>query len=99
MGALNYNVVLDLVAIFVALGAAFYLYKISGVLKGGVLGRGVRIIALTPIIIALSTSLELLWQLGVDPAYGTFHDIVRLVFLIVLLVGARSVVMGWRKLQ
>jgi len=72
---MDYNLVLDVLGIILALGASFYLSKIAQVLKGGILARGMTIIAASPLLIALSAFFELLSEAGFGEAYDIFHDL------------------------
>ena len=95
---MDYSVILDLLGSVFALGSAFYLGKIAQVLKGGMLARGMTIIAASPLLVALSAVFELLSQLGFGEVYGIIHDLMRLAFIFVLLAGARLIVVAWSKL-
>jgi len=95
---MDYDLVLDVVGSVFALVAAFYLQQIAQVLKGGVLGRGMTIIAASPLLIALSAAFELLSESGFGEVYDVVHDLLRVAFILVLLIGARSIVEAWKKL-
>ena len=89
--------VLDVLAVVLALGASFYLFQVVRVLKGGILEHGMALIAASPILVALSAFFEALSELGYGDFYNAVHDVFRLAFIIVLLLGARSIIFTWRK--
>ena len=91
------EVVLDIVGILLSLGAAFYLYALAKVLRGGVLERGMTILAISPVLLALSALLDMLSALGFGEAYGFIRDVNRIIFILVFFIGARSIVVAWRK--
>ena len=92
------EVVLDVVGILLSLGTAFYLYALAKVLRGGVLERGMTILAISPVLLALSALLDMLTALGFGEAYGVIRDLNRIIFILVFFIGARSIVVAWRKL-
>ena len=88
---------LDVLGVVLALGASFYLFQIVRVLKGGILEKGMTLIAASPVLVALSALFEALFEMGYGDLYNGVHDVFRLAFIIVLLLGARSIVLTWRK--
>jgi len=92
------DVGIDAFAIILSIGAFFYLYHLAMILKGGTIARGVTLIAISPLLIALSAFLELLEELGIGEVYGILHDFARVVFVLVLLVGARSIFLSFSRL-
>ena len=57
------------------------------------------ILSASPFLIALSALLDLLSELGVVQVYGAIYSFMRIIFILVLFLGARSIVMGWKKLS
>jgi len=92
------EVILDVLGILLSLGTAFYLYALAKVLRGGVLSRGMIILAISPLLLALSALLDMLSALGFGEAYSFLRDLNRIVFILVFFFGARSIVVAWRKL-
>ncbi|HUK49497.1 MAG TPA: hypothetical protein VLV18_00570 [Terriglobales bacterium] len=92
-------VALDILAIILASGAAFYLYQTSAALKEDVMGRGMALMTVALVIIVVNGILDLLDDLEVTQLYTPIHYFTRIVFIVVLLVGASLMVQGWKRLK
>ena len=82
-----------------AFGAGFYLYITAKALEGDALQRGMKIIAAAAFLIVVSAFLDLLSEIAVLQVYDAVHYFVRIIFVVVLFAGARSIVLAWRKLD
>ena len=82
------EIVLDVLGILLSLGTTFYLYKLAKVLRGGMLERGMTILAISPVLLALSALLDMLFVSGFGEVYGFIRDLNRIVFIIVFFLGA-----------
>jgi len=92
-------VALDILAIVLASGAAFYLYQTSAALKEDVMGHGMAMITIGLAIIVVNSILDLLDDLGITQLYTPIHYFTRIVFIVVLFLGASSMVQGWKRLR
>ena len=93
------SVGLDLIGIIFALGAGFYFYQTASALEGDALQRGMYVLATTPFLIALSAILDLLSELGILQVWDAVHYFTRIIFILVLFVGARTIVRAWKKID
>ena len=89
---------LSVVGIVFALGAGFYLYITAKELEGDTLQPGMKLLATAAFLIVFSSLLDLLSEVGVVQVFDTVHYFVRIIFILVLFLGARSIVFAWRKL-
>lgn len=90
---------LSVVGFVLAFGAGFYLYTTAKALEGDALQPGMRLLAAAAFLIVISAFFDLLSDVAVLPVYDTLHYFVRIIFIGILFVGARSIVLAWRKLD
>ena len=92
-------VALDILAIVLASGAGFYLYQTSAALKGDVMGRGMATMTIALVIIVVNTLLDLSGDVGILQLFTPIHYFTRILFIVVLFIGASSMVQGWKRLR
>lgn len=91
------TIVLDVVGVILAIGTMFYIYQTTMIFKGGVVEKGLRIIALSPIFLILSILTEILSEFGFV-GFDEVHDFLLVIFILLFFLGCRAAVESWKKI-
>jgi hypothetical protein len=90
--------VVSLVSVILEVGLTIYLYKIFRICKGGFLERGMLIVAISPVLMILSSIFDALSELDYGAIFDAAHDLFRIAFFLLLFLGFRAIVIDWKKL-
>ena len=90
------TITVSLVTIVVTIGIMSYGFRMVKGLKGGVLERGMKILAMSPIFLILSILTEILLANSEGP-FDIVNDILLLLFVLCTFMGYSAIIDDWRR--
>jgi len=91
------HLAIDIAGIILATGLMLYAIKMAKTFKGGILERGMKLLALSPTLFILSMLTEILYESGFGYGFVMIHDLLSVVFILFAFAVFRSIVASWRK--
>jgi hypothetical protein len=91
------DIAIDIVGIVLATGLMLYAIKMAKSFKGGILERGMKLLALSPTFFILSILTDALFESGFGYGFDIIHDLLLVVFILYAFAVFRFIVVSWRK--
>jgi hypothetical protein len=93
------HLVTDLIVVGLATAAFVMTLRMRGLFRYGRASRALMLLAFSPVAIIVAEGSHLLevWWPALEPTFSTVHDVLEMLFFVVLAVGSWLFVQAWRQ--